>query len=79
MNSYIAIMRSLTITNQVLERYFRYLRNFDNEAKKRLIIKLTNSLEVKEKPPLNIRSLFGAWEDNRTSDEIIEEIRASRL
>ena len=72
-------MGNLTITNKVLERYFGFLIRFDNSSKKKLIIKLTNSLELKEKKPLDVKSLFGAWQGDESADEIIEEIRNSRV
>ena len=53
-------MGNLTITNKVLNRYFDYLIKFDNKTKKKLIIKLTKSLEIKEKKPFDLNSLFGA-------------------
>lgn len=72
-------MRSLTISNKILEKYFGYLKNLDNNAKKTLIIKLTKSIETESKKSFDINSVFGAWEDERTSDEIINEIKSSRV
>jgi len=63
----------------MLEKYFGYLKNLDNNAKKSLIVKLTKSLEIKSKKEFDIKSVFGAWEDDRTSDEIISEIKSSRV
>lgn len=40
-------MGSLTISDKVLDKYFGYLKNLDNAAKKHLIVKLTQSLETK--------------------------------
>ncbi len=72
-------MVNLTITNKVFDRYFDYLIKFDNQTKKKLIIKLTNSLEFKQKQTFDIKSLFGAWKDDRSTQEIIDEIRNSRI
>ncbi len=72
-------MGSLTISNKILDKYFGYLKNLDNNAKKSLIIKLTKSIETKSKKTFDIESVFGAWEDDRTSDEIISEIKSSRV
>ena len=73
-------MGNLTLTNKVLDRYFDYLIRFDDSTKKKLIIKLTNSLEFKkEKKPFDLKSLFGAWKGDKTSKEIIDEIKASRV
>lgn len=72
-------MGSLAISNKILDKYFGYLKNLDNTTKKNLIIKLTKSLETKSDKPFDIKSIFGAWEDDRTSDEIISEIKSSRV
>lgn len=71
-------MASLTLNNKTLEKYFGLLKGLDNLSKKKLIIKLTESLEIKEEK-VDLRSLFGAWEDDKDSDEIIKEIRESRV
>ena len=72
-------MGNITITNKVLEKYFGYLCKFDNDTKKKLIIKLTNSLELKKEKSFDLSSLFGAWKDDRSTKEIIDEIRNSRI
>jgi Asp-tRNA(Asn)/Glu-tRNA(Gln) amidotransferase A subunit family amidase len=36
------------LDNKILEKYFRFLAKFDNNSKKRLIIKLTESKETGE-------------------------------
>jgi len=66
------------MSNKALDKYFGLLSRLDNSTKKRLIIKLTESLEL-EKEKSDLKSLFGAWEDSRESDEIIKEIRESRV
>ena len=71
-------MASLTLNNKTLEKYFNLLKGLDNPSKKKLIIKLTESLEVKEEQ-VDLRMLFGGWEDSRDSDAIIEQIRESRM
>lgn len=71
-------MANLTLNNMTLEKYFGMLRDLDNLSKKKLIIKLTESLDIKEEK-VDLRTLFGAWEDDKDSDEIIKEIRESRV
>lgn len=71
-------MANLTLNNKTLEKYFGVLKGLDNHSKKKLIIKLTESLDM-EKEKIDIRKLFGAWEDHKDSDEIIKEIRESRI
>lgn len=72
-------MGNLTISNKVLDKYFGYLKNLDITAKKSLIIKLTKSIETKPKKGFELGKMFGAWNDKKTSDEIISEIKNSRV
>lgn len=72
-------MGSLTISNKILDKYFGYLKNLDNTAKKHLIIKLTKSIETRTRKRSELKAFFGAWEDSRDSDEIISEIKSSRV
>ncbi|MBS3739001.1 hypothetical protein [Mesohalobacter halotolerans] len=72
-------MGSLAISNKILDKYFGYLKNLDVNSKKKLIKKLTNSLEFKSHKEFDLDSLYGAWVDDRSSDEIISEIRNSRV
>lgn len=72
-------MGGLTTSSKVLEKYFGYLKNLDEKSKKLLIDKLRQSINPRRKKKFDIKSLYGAWEDDRSSDEIIEEIRSSRV
>ena len=69
----------LSIKNTTIDKYLSFLIKLDNISKKRLIVKLTEALDVKEKKHLDLKSLYGAWEDSRTSDEIINDLRNSRV
>jgi len=71
-------MANLTLNNETLDKYFGMLSGLDNLSKKKLIIKLTESIKVNEEK-VDINTLFGAWEDDKDSDEIIREIRESRI
>jgi len=71
-------MANLTLNNKTLEKYYSLLKGLDNLSKKKLIIKLTESLDIKEEK-VDLLTLFGAWEDDKDSDEIIKEIRESRI
>ena len=68
----------LALTNSNIDKYFRFLTKLDNTSKKRLIMKLTESMEKDNSKDSDLNSLHGAWEDSRSSDEIIKEIRESR-
>ena len=69
----------IALKNTTIDKYFSFLSRLDNSSKKRLIVKLTESIEIKEKVNFDLKSLHGAWEDKRTSDEIINDIKNSRV
>jgi hypothetical protein len=71
-------MNTKTLNIKLADNYFRFLKNLDTESKKRLIIRLTESIEIREEPG-KLDILFGAWKDSRNADEIIEDIRKSRV
>ncbi|PSR55247.1 hypothetical protein AHMF7605_17910 [Adhaeribacter arboris] len=71
-------MGSLSMSNKALDKYFGILNRLDNNAKKKLIIKLTKSLDFEEKAT-DLKTMFGAWEDSRDSDKIIKEIEEARI
>ncbi len=72
-------MGHLAISSKILDKYFGFLINLDNSSKKRLIIRLTESIETEKKENTDLSLLYGAWTDDRDSDEIIREIRNSRI
>ena len=73
-------MGHLAINNKILDKYFRFLARLDNNSKKRLIIRLTESIETEsDKKSNDFNKLFGAWNDQRNAEEIINEIKNSRI
>ena len=72
-------MASIAITNRTLDKYYGFLRKLDNNSKKRLIIKLTESLETKDDSSFDLKSIYGAWDDSKDSDTIIKDIRDARV
>jgi hypothetical protein len=72
-------MTGLVISNRAIDKYFRFLKKLDNNSKKRLIIKLTESIEFKNFEAFEPSSIYGKWEDSRDSDEIIKSIKDAWL
>jgi len=70
---------SIATEKRMVNSYFRLMKNWDNDTKKDLIIKLTESIDDKPKDKFDFSSCFGAWSDNRSADEIAEEIRSDRV
>ncbi|HEX3006177.1 MAG TPA: hypothetical protein VHO90_01020 [Bacteroidales bacterium] len=69
----------LALTNKSIDKYFSFLSKLDNSTKKTLIVKLTQSLEHEKEIEPEINDLFNAWADTRSSDEIVKEIKSSRV
>lgn len=72
-------MNTIALNNRTIDNFFGFLSKMDTDSKKRLIIKLTESIEVTNRENKSIKSLFGSWIDNRDSDLINKEIRDSRF
>jgi hypothetical protein len=73
----------MTTTSQptsLAEYYFGFLKNLNADSKLDLISKLSQSLKKEEKiQETSLQSLFGAYKSDDTADEIIADIRASRV
>ena len=64
----------------IADYYFDFLNNLNSDSKLDLIAKLSQSLkEVEKKPTTSLQSLFGSYKSNDTAEQIIAEIRASRV
>lgn len=64
---------------RMVNSFFRFMKTWSNETKMDMIKKLTSSIDDKPKNKSDFSSCFGAWEDSRSADEIIDEIRSARL
>jgi hypothetical protein len=72
-------MGKLSLNNTTLEKYFGILKNLDDNSKKNLIIKLTKSLKTNKKDLKNLDEIYGRWLDSREADDIIADIKSSRI
>lgn len=70
-----------TLANiSLADYYFGFLKNLNSESKLDLISKLSQSLrEERRTKNISLKSLFGAYETDETAEEIIKEIRESRV
>ncbi|MEI7503446.1 MAG: hypothetical protein WCJ61_09190, partial [Paludibacter sp.] len=66
-------MNTINLNNKSIDKFFGFLYKMDTNSKKKLIIKLTESIEETRTNKKSIASLFGSWKDNRDSDLIIKE------
>jgi hypothetical protein len=72
-------MGSLVLNSTALDKYFGILKDMDIDSKKKLIIKLTESIQTKKKVVYGIDEVYGAWQDSRMAEDIIEYIELSRV
>ncbi|GGK07636.1 hypothetical protein [Parabacteroides faecis] len=66
----------------IIETYWGLLKNLSTDIKLKLIARLSNSIlddkakeEYKDLPD----KFYGAWEDDKSAEELINEIRNSRV
>ncbi len=73
-------MNSSTQHISLADYYFGFLKNLNSDSKLDLISKLSQSLkEMETTPNMSLESLFGAYKSDETAEEIIAELRASRV
>lgn len=70
----------MTFTDKnIIENYFGLFESLNSISKLELIEKLTKSLKAENKSKeSNFFKSFGAFSDEKTSDEIIKELKSSR-
>lgn len=72
-------MGVLKISDSSISKYFKFLKNLDDHSKTKLIDKLKDSIKTKEKSERNISHLYGKWDDAKSAEDLINEIKNSRL
>ncbi len=70
---------SLTLTYNAIDKYFGFMKYLDFESKQKMIHRLSEPTKSETKQPKAIQELFGAWDDERDSYEIISEIKEARV
>ena len=66
------------MSDKSIDTHFDFLKNLDTGIKKHLIEMLWSSLN-KEAKQKGVAHLYGAWDDDRSTELIINEIRGSRV
>jgi hypothetical protein len=73
-------MKTPDLNINLIAMYFELLKNLSIDSKLELITKLSNSMKTKkQKKNSSLRSLYGAFESEQSADEIISDIRQSRV
>jgi hypothetical protein len=69
----------MIINNALIDDYFRIIMNWDDDAKKDMIKRISQSIKSENQKKYDFSSCFGAWEDNRSGEEIVNLIYKDRI
>jgi len=73
-------MRTAEINTTIVDGYVELLDNLSTNSKLDLISKLTNSVKTDlTNKKSSFKKAFGAFDSKKSAEEIIEEIRSSRV
>ncbi|HEY6082314.1 MAG TPA: hypothetical protein VIU45_02580 [Chitinophagaceae bacterium] len=72
-------MNATDININLIEAYFRLLKNLNPDSKLELISKLSNSMRTaKTAKRESLKPLYGAFISNQSADELIDDIKQAR-
>ncbi|EHQ29382.1 hypothetical protein [Mucilaginibacter paludis] len=73
-------MQTLDFNTKLIDGYMELLRNLSSDNKLDLITKLSESLKsTSHEDEPSLKNLFGAYQSDQSAEELIAEIRQSRL
>ncbi len=72
-------MDALNVNSILVNNYVALLQNMSQDHKLELISKLAQSLKTEKEEGMSMKELFGAFQSEQTADQLIEEIRQSRV
>lgn len=65
----------------IADNFFKMIKNLSVEVRLELISRITESLKeshFKDQEKESWKELYGSWDDPRSADKIIEDLRSSR-
>lgn len=62
---------------EIVEHYYQMIQHLNNADKMVLVEKIIHSVNNTPKSADSIQELFGSWEDSRSADEIIDDIKVN--
>ncbi len=72
-------MKARELNFDLIDSYWKLLSGLSSESKRKLILRLSNSLNTPEKGDAeSLKSLYGAFQSNLSSEQIIAELKADR-
>lgn len=72
-------MKAADINVNLIEAYYKLLKNLSPDSKLELIAKLSKSMKSQKAHKADsVKSLYGAFMSKQTASELIDEIRSAR-
>ncbi len=68
-----------TVNKSKASSYFQILKHLDNKTMKEIIDIMKVSIETPEKKNNDFSACFGTWEDDRSVDQIVDDIYSARV
>lgn len=72
-------MSAININQTLIDTYLALLRNLNQNDKLELISKLSQSMQDSKKDDTGISPFFGSFISDKTAEELIEEVKQSRI
>ncbi len=72
-------MGTITVDKKLLDSYVTIFERLDEKAREYVLRKLNKPEKSKKTSHEEFMKLAGSWEDERSSDEIIQDIKESRI
>ena len=73
-------MNSTSRNINIADFFYEFLKNLKHDSKLDLISKLSESLKMSEqKEDTSLQALFGAYKSDETAEQIIADLRSSRV
>jgi len=72
-------MKTVDINTNLIDSYFSVLKNLSPDNKLELIARLSKSMKSPKRVKAgSVQSLYGAFQSDRSADELIDEIKKAR-
>lgn len=72
-------MKTVDINTNLIDSYFSVLKNLSSDNKLELIARLSKSMKSPKRVKAgSVQSLYGAFQSDRSADELIDEIKKAR-
>ena len=73
-------MKTADLNTALIDSYYNLLKNLSPDNKLELIARLARSMQTtsNRENEIPLESLYGSWQSEQTSDELIDELKSVR-